>query len=99
MALDEAELGALDGVVQRQRGVGVSPRVEDRADQISGRLTASGLLDPVDEHALVVRLPAVGLKLVLRRLGPAEGLDVSNRLCAVDARFTGPEQVEVRPVQ
>ena len=99
VALDQPELSSLDGIVQCERGVGVSTWIEDSTDQVPGRLPASGLLDPVDEHALVVRLPAVGLELVLRGFGAAERLDVGERLNAVDAWFTGPEQVEVRSVQ
>ena len=50
--------------MQRERGVGVGARVEDSTDQVPGCLSVSGLLDPVDEHALVVRLAEIGLKVV-----------------------------------
>jgi hypothetical protein len=43
----------LDGVVDRDRGVGEAGRIDDDAR----RLVRAGLVDPVDDRALVVRLP------------------------------------------
>src|SRR5687767_1246383 len=54
--LDDGQLGALDGVVQRDGRVRMRPRVVDGADRVARRHLAAELLDPVDELALVVRL-------------------------------------------
>ncbi len=57
------------------------------------------LLDPVDQHALVVALPEVDGPAVLGRGRHAQRLDVRERLAAVDLGLAHAQQVQVRPVQ
>src|SRR5438270_865321 len=75
VALDGRDADALDGVVARHRGVGEPARVEYDAD----RLLGAGLLDPIDDHALVVRLTKFNGEAM--RVGglAAELLDVFQR--------------------
>ena len=52
MALDHGHVDRLDGVVAGDRGVGEPARIEHHARGFFG----AGLLQPVDDHALVVGL-------------------------------------------
>ena len=72
--LDQQHAGALDRVVQRDRGVGVGAGVEDDAGERARGVRAAGLVDPVDELALVVRLPEVEDEAVLRAIDKTEVL-------------------------
>ena len=68
-------------VVDGDRGVAVGAGIDDDA----GRLLA-GLLDPVDEVALMVRLPEIDRKPEPGAGLLAIGLDVGERLAAIDSR-------------
>ena len=95
VALDRRHADALDGVMARDRSVGQAARIEHDA----GRLLGAGLLDPIDDHALVVGLAKLDAEAV--RVGglAAELLDVLERRMAIDVRLAGAEQIEVRAVE
>ena len=91
MNLDHRHLDRLDRVVDCDRGVGIAARVEQHC--LGAR--DIGLMQPVDQRALVVRLPAfeaeaeaVGLRLQPR-------MDVVQRIMAIDFRLARAEQVEI----
>ncbi|MCO5614894.1 hypothetical protein L7F22_069179 [Adiantum nelumboides] len=96
--LDRRELGALDRVVQRDGGVGVGGGVEDQADRVAALHRGTGLVDPVDEDALVVGLAEVQLEVVRGGRLPAQRLDVGEHGGPVHLRLAGAEQVEARLV-
>ena len=81
-------------VVDGDRGVGVGAGIDDDA----GGLLA-GFLDPVDEIALVVGLAEIDLQPEPRAGLLAVGLDVGQRLAAIDARLALAEHIEVGTVQ
>ena len=51
MHLDRTDLHRLDRIVDRDRGVSIGRRVDDERVEL-----AAALLNPIDNHALVVRL-------------------------------------------
>jgi len=57
--------------------VGVCTRIEDSADEIPGGVAVPGFLDPVDEHALMVRLTEIDLKVVPGGFRTAQFLHIS----------------------
>ena len=81
--------------MDRDRGVGEAGRI----DHDAGGLLGAGLLNPVDDLALVVRLPELDREAVRGRGLAAELLDVLERGAAVDLRLARAEQVEVRAVE
>jgi hypothetical protein len=57
-----------------------------------------GLVQLVDQRALVVRLEAVHLGAVLGTVGHYHGLDGSQGVRPVDGRVAHTEHIQVRPV-
>src|SRR5690606_28049954 len=91
MNLDHRHLDRLDRVVDRDRGVGIAARIEKhgfRAGDI-------GLVQPVDEYAFMVRLAAFERKAELFRLRLEAGVNVIERLMAVNLGLARAEQVEI----
>ena len=93
MHLDRPHLHGLDRIVNRDRGVGVGRRVDDKRVELS-----AALLDPVDDHALVVRLPHLDLGAAVLRGLADESHELVIGLASVDVRLANPQQVQVRPV-
>src|SRR5262249_55450784 len=93
--LDHWHVHGLDRVMDRDRSMRVSAWIEHDA---YGFFRAR-LLDPVDQLALVVRLPEFEREFVRRRGLPAERFHVFQRGAAVNLRLTAPEQIEIWSVQ
>src|SRR5437773_12492770 len=85
--------------MQGDRSVSQSARVEHGADGPAGLDLGAGLLYPVDQLALVVRLPAGRLQAELAGLPPAQLLQLGERRRSVDLRAARSQQVEIRAVQ
>ena len=92
--LDDREFGGEKGVEHSDRSVGQRTRVENNP---LGRF--AGLLDPVDQLALVIGLAEVDLEAECRGARRAALLDVAERVMAVDRGVADPEQVQVGAVQ
>jgi hypothetical protein len=97
--LDHPHIRALDGVVQRHRGVGIGAGVEHHAGQRALRLRRAGGVDGVDQHALVVGLAEVQRVAVPLAGGGAQALDVGQRGRAVHGRLALAEQIQIGTVQ
>src|SRR5437899_1134110 len=82
-------------VMQGDRGVRIAAGTDDDALH----LARMRLVDEVDQLALAVGLPAIGLEAELRRGLPAQCLDVGQRGMAVLLGLARPEHVGVRPVE
>ena len=95
MHFDCWNLHRLQGVMQRNRGMGIGPGIDDDP----GRLAGTGLVDELDQFALAIGLPAIGLQAELRGRLPAQFLDIGQRRMAVFLRLARPLHVEVRPVE
>ena len=95
MDLDRRDFHRDQGIVQRDRGVRVAAGVDDNA----GRLLRMGLVDEIDQFALVVGLAAIGLQAELRRRLRAQPFDIGERRVAVRLRLPRPQHVEVRSVE
>ena len=68
VALDQPELCSLDGIVQCERGVGVSTWIEDSTDQVPGRLPASGFLNPLVYIAVIAGIGALSYIFLVDRV-------------------------------
>ena len=91
---DGGNAHGLDGIKQRDAGVSVGAGIDDDAVGI-----AIGLLDAVDQGALVVALEKID------RNAPCLGVrgdflqEVAVGLAAVDPRLADPKHIQVRPVK
>src|SRR6185312_17479546 len=94
MHLDNRQVGGLERVVHRDRGVRQSAGVENDPIRSLARL-----LDPVDELALVIGLAEIDGEVERRGPRDAALLDIGQRIVAVSRRFPHAEQVEVRAVK
>ena len=92
MDLPERTLDREERIAQRDRGVGQPAGVDDRGVEVA-------LVEAIDERALVVRLEEVDLEPELGRPARDLGVDVVERVVAVDLRLTRPDQVEVRALE
>lgn len=112
MTLDEGDADAGQRVPDRDRRMRVRPRVDDDAiDRVqlahrsrirslpAFQIGVEGLVDAVDQGALVVRLEGQQRHAAGRGEGGQVRLDVVEGGVAVDPRFAVPEQVQVGPVQ
>ncbi len=61
--------------------------------------SVSGLLDPVDQDALVIGLAEIHLYRQLRGSFPAIGSDIVQGLCSIDLRLALAERIEIGAVQ
>ena len=94
MDLDGGDGDGLEGVENRHARVRVGRRVDDDAVDL-----AVGLLDPIDDAALVVGLEDLDLIKALRGTGLLADLDQAVVVvAAVDARLANAEHVEVGAV-
>lgn len=91
---DDRHVGGLDRVHNGDRGMRIGARVQD--DPLRG---GAGLLDPVDQIALVVGLPQLDFEAKTSGDGAGPGLDVAKRRRAIDRRLPQAEQVQVRSVE
>src|SRR5260370_5475468 len=82
-------------VVQRDRGVGIAAGIDDDAHSLAGMR----LVDEIDQLALAIGLPAIGLEAELRRGLRAQFLDIGELCMAVGLGFASPQHVEVRTVE
>jgi len=82
-------------VVQGDRGVRIAAGIDDDP----GGLFGVGLVDEIDQFALAIGLPAIGLQPELCRGVGAQFLDVGERRMAVGLGLAGPQQIEVRAVK
>ena len=95
MHFDRRNLHRDQRVMQRDRGVRIAAGVDDDA----GRLLRVRLVDEIDQLALAVGLPAIGLQAELRRRFHAQLFDIGERRVAVGLRLPRPQHVEVRAVE
>ena len=93
MNFDDAGARSLDRIVQSDGRMGKSTGIQN--DWLAG---AARLLDPGHEFALMVCLT----KMQVYFTSPADrgevGLDIGQRVAAVDFRLARAEQVEIWPV-
>ena len=82
-------------VMQRDRGVRISARIDDDASGFLG----AGLVNEVDQFAFAIGLPAIGRQAEMRGGGVTELLDIGQCVMAVGLRLTRAEQIKVRPVE
>ena len=92
--LDDRDRKRRDRVAQRDRAMGIAAGVDDHRGGLGHRL-----VEPVDQHALVIGLADVELELVGGGALDQHGVDLGQALGAVNPRLAGSEQVEVGPVQ
>jgi len=92
--LDRGNSARGDGVTQCDAGVGEGGGVED-----DGLELVAGLLDPINQNAFVVRLAEIDGDISGCGLGSDPGFDVRQGEVAVDARFAGAEEIQVRTVE
>ncbi len=95
MHLDHRQFNRLDRIIQRNRCVGVSARIQ----QNRCCTNAARFMQPVNQVALVVRLTHIDA--VAKRGCPVfqHGGDIIQRIMAIDIRLTQPQQIEVWPVE
>src|SRR5262249_41602478 len=93
--LDNGQLDRGDRVANGDRGVGVGAGIDDDA----GGLVGGGLVDQVDELALVVRLAEFELEPVARGGVAAELLHVLEGRTAVGLWLARAEEIEVGAVE
>ena len=74
-------------------------RVEHHAEHRAGRALAPRLVDPIDQLAFVIRLPEIEFERQPHRFIAAHLFNVGECLRAIDARFAGAKQVQVRTIQ
>lgn len=82
-----------DRIPKRNAGVSVGGSVEDDALEMP-----LGLLEPVHQLPLPIRLPELYLHLQHRGTFTNQPFDVRKRRVAVDFRLAGAEQVEIGTV-
>ena len=92
MDLDERPLDGEQRVAQRDARVGQAAGVDDRDVEVAE-------VQPIDQRALVVRLEEGDREAELRGLRRDPGMDLVERLVAVDLGLAGADQVEVRALQ
>ena len=88
--LDERPVDREQRVAQGDARVGQAARVDDRDVEVAA-------MQPVDQGALVVRLEEVDGEPELGGAGRQPGVDLVERLVAVDLRLARADEVEVRP--
>ena len=90
--LDERSLDAQQGVAQGDAGVGQAAGVHDREVEVA-------LVEAVDEEPSWFDWKKATPKPELAARAPDPGVDLVERLVAVDLRLARPGQVQVRPLQ
>ncbi len=69
-----------------------------RIDNDTGKVLLSGIMEPVDNHAFMIALPADRIKVERFCLSADFMIDVSQAFGAVDIGFALAQQVEVGAV-
>ena len=92
--LDHRPLEGVEGVEDGDRGVGEGAGIDGDSNGL-----LAGLVDPVDDLALPVRLQEAEGEAELGGQRGAVALDVGEGLVAVDLRLALAEEVEVRSVE
>lgn len=82
-------------VTQRNGGMRVPTGIDDDARDSS----PPGLVDPIDQLALVVRLPCLDHRSELRGRRFTAGNDVVQRVSPVELRLALAQQIQVGPVE
>src|SRR5215468_9101492 len=93
--LDHRHRDRRNRVADRDRGVGISARIDDDA----GGLAGGGPVDQIDDLALVVRLAELDRELVAPRGLAAKLLYVLERRAAIGLRLARAEEIEVGAVE
>src|SRR5438105_2039122 len=91
--LDDGHVERAEAVVEGDRVMRQCGRVDDHADRVRALF-----VEAVDQLALVVGLEEADGPAVLLGLGVDHGLDVGQRLAAVDLRLAAAEDVQVGAV-
>ena len=76
-----------------------APGFKHHAEQLARLLGPSGVLQPVDEHALVVALPELHLQTQLVGGPAAEIFDVAEPRGSVQFGLARPQQIEIGSVE
>ena len=93
--LDHRHRDRRNGVADRDRGVRVAAGIEHHA----GGFLGAGLVDPVDQLALMVRLPEFERERVALCRLATQALEVGQRRAPIGLRLAGAEQIEIRAVE
>ncbi len=94
MHLDDRQIGGVQRVEDRHRGMGQRAGVDDDA---VGRLAR--LMDPIDELAFVVGLAEIDRQIERRGARQAALLDIGQRIIAIGRRLAHPKQVQIGAIQ
>ncbi len=95
MHLDNRHCDRFDRIVQRDRGMGVSPRVQ----QHRLRTRAMRLVQPIDQMAFMVGLAKINVKTLRLRLIVQPSGNIIERVGAVNLWLPRAEQIEVGSVE
>src|SRR5580698_7718458 len=91
MDFDERPVKRAAGIEDRDGGMAEAGRIEDDA---AG--PGPGLLQPVDEGALVVALTELDREPMGRRMADDGGVDIRQRVPAVNFRLAAAQEIEIR---
>jgi hypothetical protein len=97
--LDHSSTRSGDRVLERDAGMGVRGRVQYYADRLAGRLSLTGLLDPIDQLTLPVGLAKFQRPAQFIRDLQTGPLDIGQGRLAIDLWLAHPQQAEVRAIQ
>jgi len=92
---DRGDLHRDQRVMQRDRCMGIAAGIDDD----SGRLVRLRLVDEINQLALAVGLPAIGLQAEFGGGLHAQFLDIGERCVAVGFGLAGAQQIEVGTVE
>jgi len=99
MQLNQVDAGALDGVMQRHRGVGIGPGIQNDAGQPAARLQPPGLVQPVHQFTLVIALAKIKREAVTGTGLRAQFFHIRQGVRAIHRRFTRTQQIEVGAIE
>jgi len=92
--LDNRQGNGGDGISDGDTGVSESGRIDDDA----GKILLGGIMEPVNNYAFVIALPADRIKFKSFRSGTDFMVDIGEAFGAVNFRFALAQQVEVGAV-
>ena len=93
MHLDDREIGRVQRVENRDRGMCQRAGVDDDA---LGCLTR--LMNPIDKLAFVVGLTEIDRQIERRSARETTLLDIGQCIIAISCRLADSEQVQIRPI-